>query len=275
MIPQPRSSDRQRRNWILDAILFAGFLIASSLDLTGVGVHQWLGLAVAALAGVHLFLHQDWVSSVTRRFFSGTGSKARRYYMVDAGLLLGFATIALTGLVISTWLDLTLASYAAWRGWHVFATIVTLVLVVIKIGLHWRWIAGVARRSVPGSPLPAGASGSLAPAPARIGRREFLLTMGAVGISALVVGLNAVDGDPTAEASAAGESLASEATSSTASLVAAPVRSPRGSTSRSSSGTGASSCYVRCGRRCSYPGHCRRYVDANGNGRCDLGECLS
>jgi hypothetical protein len=32
---------------------------------------------------------------------------------------------------------------------------------------------------------------------------------------------------------------------------------------------------VRCDRRCSYPGHCRKYTDSNGNGRCDLGECLS
>jgi hypothetical protein len=33
------------------------------------------------------------------------------------------------------------------------------------------------------------------------------------------------------------------------------------------------SCVVQCGRRCSFPGHCRRYTDTNGNNRCDLGEC--
>jgi len=32
-------------------------------------------------------------------------------------------------------------------------------------------------------------------------------------------------------------------------------------------------CVVRCPNRCSYPGKCRRYVDTNGNGLCDLGEC--
>jgi hypothetical protein len=41
----------------------------------------------------------------------------------------------------------------------------------------------------------------------------------------------------------------------------------------SASATG--SCVVRCGRRCSYPGHCRRDVDTDGNWRCDPGECLS
>ena len=46
--------DKQKRNWIIDAVLFGGFLGALWLDLTGVAVHQWLGLAVGALATYHL-----------------------------------------------------------------------------------------------------------------------------------------------------------------------------------------------------------------------------
>jgi len=33
-------------------------------------------------------------------------------------------------------------------------------------------------------------------------------------------------------------------------------------------------CIVRCPKGCAYPGSCRRYVDANFNNLCDLGECL-
>jgi hypothetical protein len=29
----------------------------------------------------------------------------------------------------------------------------------------------------------------------------------------------------------------------------------------------------RKGKHCSFPGDCRDYVDSNGNGLCDLGEC--
>lgn len=36
---------------------------------------------------------------------------------------------------------------------------------------------------------------------------------------------------------------------------------------------GASTCIVRCTKGCSYPGSCRRYIDENMNGLCDLGEC--
>ena len=53
--------DKQKRNWIIDAVLFGGFLVALWLDLTGVAVHQWLGIAVGALAGYHLVAH--WTGS--------------------------------------------------------------------------------------------------------------------------------------------------------------------------------------------------------------------
>lgn len=36
-----------------------------------------------------------------------------------------------------------------------------------------------------------------------------------------------------------------------------------------------SACSIRCSQQCIWPERgCRRYVDANGNGKCDLGECL-
>ena len=81
---------------------------------------------------------------MTQRFFGRTSRQARRFYLVDAGLLIGFAAIGFTGLVISTWLDLKLADFAAWRAAHVIASVVTLGLVVLKIAAHWRWIVTVA-----------------------------------------------------------------------------------------------------------------------------------
>ena len=140
--------DKQKRNWIIDAVLFGGFLVALWLDLTGVAVHQWLGIAVGALAGYHLVAHWSWVEAVTSRLFGRTSRQSRQFYAVDAGLAVGFVTIAVTGLAISTWLDLGLASYAVWRNIHVLASVVTLALVVGKIGLHWRWIVSTARRRI-------------------------------------------------------------------------------------------------------------------------------
>ena len=51
------NAKRQRSNWLLDAALLSGFLLAMLLDLTGLGIHQWLGIAVPVLAGYHLIRH--------------------------------------------------------------------------------------------------------------------------------------------------------------------------------------------------------------------------
>ncbi len=253
--------DTQKTNWIIDAALFGGFLGSLWLDLTGVPVHQWLGLAVGAVSGYHLVAHWKWVKAVTGRFFGRTSSQSRIYYLMDAGLAAGFAAILGTGLVISTWLDLLLASYAAWHTVHVAASVGTLALLVTKIGLHWRWIAGVARRSIFPAPAASKQTGALQPTPvaARIDRRDFMRLMAGVGAVAVLAGTDAL-GSLTE-----GQTEAFSATQATAST---PIQ-----VSIATSTTG--SCTVRCNRGCSYPGHCGKYTDSNNNGRCDLGECLT
>ena len=253
--------DKQKRNWIIDAVLFDGFLVALWLDLTGLAVHQWLGIAVGALAGYHLVAHWTWVEAVTSRLFGRANRQSRQFYAVDAGLAGGFAIIAVTGLVISTWFDLGLASHATWRNVHVLASVVTLALIVTKIGLHWRWIISTARRRIfpPPASLRKTEPEQSAPAAAQIGRRDFVRLMAGVGAVALLAGVNALDGsdDDQSVASAAQVSGGTQALTDTS----------------TTSTSGA--CTIRCGKRCSYPGHCRKYTDSNNNGRCDLGECLS
>ncbi len=311
--------NKTKTNLVLDSLLFVLFIIAFWLDLTGLGVHQWLGVAIGAIIAVHVLLHWKWVKNVTARFFGRTSPQARLYYVVDAALFGGLALITLTGLVISSWLDLSLNNYLAWRAVHVDVSIFTLVALVVKIGMHWQWIVKTARKyfqvQVPQpasqtalqryrtSPVPAAAY-----QPVRndtgVSRKEFLRLMGVVGVSAFVSALGVMD-DETASAQTTSdltsEILTQEAVSQEAVVVeptatteatatteptattqivestateettifSQPVADSATTTSQSSS----SSCVVRCNRGCSYPGHCRKYTDSNGNGKCDLGEC--
>ncbi len=100
-----------------------------------------------------------------------------------------------------------------------------------------------------------------APAAVPVGRRDFVRLMAGVSAVALLAGTNALAGSLGAQAEDADQAT-------TQAAAVAP--------SRSSGTTAAASttCRVRCNRRCAYPGHCRKYVDSNGNERCDLGECL-
>jgi len=287
----------QKKRWFLDATLFIGFLGCFFPDATGVVLHQVLGIAAGLAAGTHLLTHWSWVCSVTQRFFGKTSSRARLYFTIDALVMAGFFTILATGLVISTWVNLSLTNYAAWQTVHIAASISTLVLLVLKIGLHARWIAATARKVFAPrvvqtqEPIPALATTGMT-------RRDFLKVMGAAGAVSMIALSSSAKGllNALGEFEDAGSSTpaasnittAAPSTSTPAGVVSntpAPLSSSSASTGSSTitlqSGNSAASinnsstCIVRCNRGCSYPGKCRRYVDSNGNGLCDNGECMS
>jgi hypothetical protein len=286
---------KQITKWWVDVILFTCLIIAFFLDFTGVALHQWIGVFIAALAIYHLLAHWGWVSSVTQRFFGGASGKARLFYLVDAAVLAGLAVIAGTGLVISTWLDLSLANYGAWLAVHITASIVTLVAIIVKLSLHWRWIAGTSRKIFA---QPAVSSHRQAPAQpaARAGsmsRQEFIKVMGVVSLASFLALTNASGSLSSLQGTDAAASVDTNQSSSSASgssVNSSSAGSPSASspsasssssasqltvdTSSSAASSASSACVVRCGRGCSYPGHCGRYTDSNNNNRCDLGECL-
>lgn len=253
--------NRQKKLWILDAAMAGGFLLTFFLDVTGLEAHQWLGIGVGAIAVIHLIAHWTWVQSVSRQFFGRASDRSRLLYLVDASVMAGLGLIVATGLVVSSWLSLPLASYGAWKNIHIVVSAATLMAVVLKIGLHWRWIVAVARRHIflPDEVQPR----ALQPAPvvADSGRRDFLKLMGVVGAASVIAMGGALSG--------LGQSLADGSSSASA-----QAQTTSRTSSASQSQSASSTCRVRCGKRCSYPGHCRRYVDTNGNNRCDLGECM-
>ncbi len=291
-------NDSQKRNWWIDAVLFGAFILSFFLDLTGLPLHQWLGLAVGGLALYHLARHWNWVSAVGRRLSERLKSRAGWYFLIDFGLLYGFASIIFSGMLISTWFDLSWIDFAVLRTYHVVVSLLTLGLLLVKIGLHARWILQTARERVFSAPRAAG-SRPIATSNADFARerREFLKLMGVVGAVSLVALVNgarslnlaqaaqesasggSLDGttaDPTAVSSSAS---AQTANTSAASLPAqatstpAPTATAQAAAQASLQSSSAQACSVRCPRGCSYPGHCRRYTDSNNNGKCDLGEC--
>ena len=287
---------KQKTNWWIDLILFISFLITFFLDLTGLVLHQWIGIVAVAIAALHLLLHREWVKTMFKRFFTMRLNKAHLNLILDLTILTGFVLIGLTGVVMSTWLNLPLPNYDGWRQVHITSSVATLVLIMIKVGLHLRWIEQTTRKMLTSAvrvpagypvPQPASETGK------SIGRREFLVTMGIVGTASAIAlvsasrslaeSLNANEAaellaDPTQtptstvtatqEPTVTAESTATEELATQTPTVTATQVIPTATTAAETN------CTVRCNRGCSYPGHCRRYTDANGNGLCDLGECL-
>lgn len=285
-------NNRVKNNWMLDVIIYGGFLMMFFLELTGVSLHQWLGLAVGGLISYHLLRHSDWVDAVSKRFFGKTTKQVRLYFIVDFSLMLGFLSILVSGLAISTWFNFSFSNTSAWINFHVIASIITLLLTLVKVGTHWRWIVMTTKKiisqptvptqnprtspiSIPVSsklssppPLPT-RSTPLAPVPvaARMDRKDFLKLMGISGVATLMALMNVEDAILNTTASDSGNQISSNTTDSlAASLI---IRSSEAETNNSvdtadsfsdslttDSNESASSSSLTCYRGCPKGQHC-------------------
>jgi hypothetical protein len=281
--------DQEKNNWRIDLILLTLFWVLCFPDFTGLELHQWLGIAMAALAVWHMLAHWKWILAVSRRFFSGTSFQARVFYLLDTGLLLGFWMILITGLMISTWLDLPLYDLAAWTHVHLMVSIFSLLLVVVKLVLHWHWVANAVRRYL----LPSGSICACAGGPERpgnpVGRRDFLKLTGILGAASAVTIHGMLDGSQQAQnASSSPDQLDDENPHQSATATTSPQPMDPGLEPSAAAADPVetvpipdfptaettSACTVLCPNGCAYPGRCRRYIDSNNNGLCDNGECL-
>jgi hypothetical protein len=276
-------SSKNLLKWLVNTILFFIFLAAYFLDLTGLNLHQWLGLLAGIFVCLHLINHRQWVKAVTQRFFHSTNGISRLNYLLDASLAIGIAAITISGLIISTWFGVSGSAFEVWRFLHVLISIASLVILLVKLALHWKCIAGTFKQVFTSKPAiqPLPFSTLTRENPNTISRREALRTVGAISLAGALVLVKAVtslniprlDEDQSGEYSGKSTIESADAApiyqSKVQSAQTAPSTTVQPSTSQSTN-----NCTVRCSNGCSYPGRCRRYTDGNNNGRCDLGECL-
>jgi hypothetical protein len=139
-------------NLALDVGLAAAFVVSLRPFLTGLALHEWLGLALGAALAVHTALHWKWVAGVTHKLLARLPARTRLYYVLDAALLAAFVTIAVSGVALSrTALSLLhlpgdgrMALYTV----HNLSSWGTVALLAIKLFLHRRWIANAIRGRV-------------------------------------------------------------------------------------------------------------------------------
>ena len=324
-----------RKGWngVVDAVLTAGFVTTFFVDLTGLSLHQWLGLLLLFLVACHVMLHRSWCRAAAGKAFRKLPLRMRTYCLIDAALLASLLISLVAGLVISTWLNLVLLNDPFWRDLHIDSSYATLLLASVKLVVKFGYNRRRVKRRMPGlwgtsggfeaTPQGLTATPMLATQPLRMGspmtRRRALATVAVAGMAVLAPLHGLWSGKDLLEASLPKEQQSSNApppeTLPQADLQAysestrpAGRREPPESVTTERAGTSIeppvipaspipevvftapppasrevahaekavaneNACSVQCSRQCVWPEGCRRYVDANGNGRCDLGEC--
>lgn len=154
--PQPRTArkgmSKAMKLWVVDVALFIVFLLMMDVQLTGIAVHEWLGIGIAAGLVVHLVQHGNWLTTVTQRFRTTTSFQNRLNYVMTGLIFFAFVTIIVSGLVISEvavpWFGIETATSTFWLWLHLVSINFVLLLTAFHIALNWKWITNSFQRFV-------------------------------------------------------------------------------------------------------------------------------
>jgi len=189
---QLRLSLQTRRNWLIDAAVLLGGLIATLSGIyflflpsggyrggrnpmygvtilfdrhTWDAAHTWGGLLMIAAVAIHLALHWRWVSMMSRRVVNSMRSSgtrmsrgARINVAVDALIAVSFVVTTVSGIyfLFPTSGAHNSGAGVVWDLVHTWAGIVLIGAAVAHFVIHWRWVKNVTRRFVPSVwPVPA------------------------------------------------------------------------------------------------------------------------
>jgi hypothetical protein len=143
---------KNRTNLIIDLGILAAFLVAMEPRITGEDIHEWFSVALGATVIVHLLLHWDWIICVGRTYFARLWHSSRLNFFLDVLLFLGFNTIMFSGLMISRSvlpsLGITVGETGTWRIIHSQSAEISMWLVAIHFGLHWRWVVTMLKKYI-------------------------------------------------------------------------------------------------------------------------------
>ena len=137
-------TNKTKTNLLVDGISFFGFLAMSNPSLTGLPIHEWLGISFIAVLVTHLVLHWDWVVNMTKTFFNKLIHESRLNYVVNALLFVAFTAVMFSGILISRnvmeFFGIQISASPAWRSIHSLSANLTLLFTGLHFALHWRWI---------------------------------------------------------------------------------------------------------------------------------------
>ena len=226
-------------------------------------------------------------------------NRAKLNYWLDAAIGVAFLLSAISGLAfllpagLGSGSGILGLSYQAWDVLHIWSSLAMIAGVLVHLVLHRKWIVTMTGRTLS---KPARAS---RPArvetvpevvwieldPKKMNRRDFL-RLGGVAVAGIGLGVlgyrvscTAGPADTVQEAqqdrvvSPTADGPSQQETEAEASQLL-PTPTPQGAPTAIPSESLQQAC-VACPRGLvddPYPGRCRRYVDANGNGLCDLSE---
>ena len=134
-----------KRNLAIDFVALAAYLVVANPAITGIGVHEWLGLGLFAAFFVHALLHADWAVDAVRGSFARPSWGRTGNLALDLLIVLAFMTATVSGVMVSGAVlpafGLYAEGYYFWDPLHAMSAKALLALLLVHVVVHWRWLA--------------------------------------------------------------------------------------------------------------------------------------
>ena len=139
-----------RRNLAIDIAALAVYLVAANPAVTGIGIHEWLGLGMLVIFFVHAAMHVDWVIEAVRRSFvrlswARTGNAVLDLVIVAVVMVVMVSGVMVSGAVLPA-LGLYADGYYFWDPLHAMSAKLLLALMLVHVAVHWPWFAKVLKK---------------------------------------------------------------------------------------------------------------------------------
>src|ERR1700722_17772392 len=141
-----RGATRNRVGFLLwlDVSMFVLVCVLEPLPLTGLELHEWLGLVLCPLVLLHVVLQWQWFTTQFRRMLAPAAYRARINALLNVALLVMMAAVLFSGVIISKQVaplvGESLGRSRIWSGVHGWFNFIVVVLVGLHLALNWDWL---------------------------------------------------------------------------------------------------------------------------------------
>ena len=133
-----------KKKLTLDLTMFGAFLVVSNPHLTGMTVHEWLGVALIGALIAHMLFNWEWIVNVGRTFFKKLWHQSRLNFVVNTLFFIAMTGTLFSGLLIS---ESVLATFGihldvsrSWKSIHVLLSDASVILLGVHFALHLKWV---------------------------------------------------------------------------------------------------------------------------------------
>ena len=120
---------------LVDIVMIIMFACLTKIKITGMHMHEVLGIVVTLLVAIHLALNFSWVKNVTTKIFDkNMNNKMRRLYCTNVILTLLVLIVFVSGILVSVTIftNISAINRSVWVLVHKRSAI----LLVITIAIH-------------------------------------------------------------------------------------------------------------------------------------------